>query len=74
MLTLCVTDMDRWISEFDGIQNSLRAHTSQGCMVTIEDIVDLIKAETGNEIPASCDWLLVQLAIAMLRLVMVSPG
>jgi hypothetical protein len=68
-MRLCCDDLALFVSEFDEILKSLERYISQGELVTVNDIVDYIRNGCGNALPDDCDWLLVNLSLAMLRLV-----
>jgi hypothetical protein len=72
-MKLCCDDLALFVSGFDGILKSLGHYMSQGELVTVNDIVDWFKHECGNALPDDCDWLLVNLSMAMLRLVELPP-
>ncbi|HEX4713888.1 MAG TPA: hypothetical protein VH164_03070 [Ktedonobacteraceae bacterium] len=66
-MKLCCADLARYGSELDNIQNSLQTYISRGNLLTVNDIVDYIYAESGNSIPESCHWLVVDLSLVLLR-------
>lgn len=68
-MKLCCDDLALFVGEFDGILKALGRYISQGELVTAYDIVDWFKSECGTAVPDECDWLLVNLSLAMLRLV-----